>query len=329
MAGEDIFNFHGLSRVLAEQDLPIFHARWMESLAHIGSFPFFELPPEIAIAILKLATTKSSTYSSLMRTSRPLANLARFDCVPVGCIFCEETSVNLRNPQETVVLNDSLVAISFYACISVHPGVGAGVKELWFIPALPTKQAATIECTVMNACSNVERLACFPDVLIGLCMGPTFRHRSLVDVTLFDPIIPWERLMGARHASFFFNRCQVLRLVGRTQPAMPPHGMSFPNLSDLTLVANTTSCVSAIILDHGRYPNLTSIVVTVPYLDWRSSGMSFLMSNPELADSRLVVVHCERKWKEIELWKEGASSIWNMGVAEWNSRNVGSTREWK
>ncbi|KAJ7468686.1 hypothetical protein FB451DRAFT_1401044 [Mycena latifolia] len=317
MSDDAILNFHGLARVLAEQDLQTVRVRWLDSLTRIGSFPFDKLPTEIAIVILKLATTKSSTYSALMRTSRAIAMLARLECVP-GVVV-------LSNPQS---------AISFYTCISVHPGVGAAIRQLWFVSALASSQAVVIGPAILSACSNVERLACFPDVAINLCMGNTFRHTALVDVTLMDPIIPWDRLLGARHATTFFNQIQTLRLIGNggTPPAVPPHGTSFPSLRELTLTAGATSCVQTYLLDLTRFPNLTRVAVAVPYVEWRDVGTNFLMSEPELADHRLCVVHCTKKWKELEVWKKGAFSIWNMGVTEWNARARNTalhTKAWK
>jgi hypothetical protein len=98
-----ILNFHGLARVLAEQDIQTVRLRWLGSLSHVGSSSFDNLPVEIAIVILKLAMTKSSTYSTLMRTSRTIATLARLECVP-----------------EVVILSNPTSAISFYACVSVQ-----------------------------------------------------------------------------------------------------------------------------------------------------------------------------------------------------------------
>ncbi|KAJ7145781.1 hypothetical protein C8R44DRAFT_1939 [Mycena epipterygia] len=299
MSNDDIMNFHGLARVLAEQDFHTVCVRWLDSLSYMGPFPFTKLPLELAIVILKMATTKSSTYSALMRTSRAIAALARLECVP-----------------ELVILSNRQSAISFYVCISVHSGVGAGVKQLWFFPALPSRLAGCIGPAILNSCYNVGRLACYPEDLIAICTGPTFKHNSLVDVTLMDPIVPWERLLGARHASILFNRIQTLRLIGNggTQPAIPPHGTSFPKLTQLTLTARTAICVRTYILDRVLFPNLTAVGVTVPYLEWRNIGTSFLMSEPELTDDRLCIVHCTKKWKELDVWKQGPSSIWNMGM---------------
>ncbi|KAJ6526631.1 hypothetical protein DFH09DRAFT_1415617 [Mycena vulgaris] len=301
MSDGDILNPHGLARVLAEQDFQTVRARWLDSpLSHIGSLPFDRLPIEVAIMILKLATTKSSAYSALMRTSRTIAALARLECVP-----------------EVVILSHRESAISFYTCVSVHPGVGAGVKQLWFLPGLKSAQGKPIGPAILNACCNVERLACFPNVVVAMCMGSTFKHTSLVDVTLMDPIIPWERLLGARHGSRLFTQVQTLRLIGNggtLPPAIPPHGKEFPSLTELTVTARTVTCVQTYMLDRARFPSLARIVVSVPYLQWRSIGTGFLMSEPELADDRLCIVHCTKKWKELEVWKQGAFSIWNMGV---------------
>ncbi|KAJ7657868.1 hypothetical protein DFH06DRAFT_1473129 [Mycena polygramma] len=300
-----VFNFHGLARVLADLDFASVRASWLDSLSHLGSFPFKDLPPEIAVAILKLATTKSSTYSALMRTSREMAALARLECVPA-----------------VVILSNADAAISFYACISVHPGVGAGVKELWYFPAL--KQAASISPTILTACSNIKRIACVPATLVEMCSGTHFRHTALEDVTLVDPIIPWERLLGARYGATLFNQIQALRLIGGTCPVVPPLGTTFQNLTDFTASSTTTSSAHRYML---RFPTLTRVVVTVPYMEWRALGISFLMSDPELADTRLCVVHCSKKWKELDVWKEGAFRIWNLGATEWNVRagNNGAT----
>jgi hypothetical protein len=237
-----------------------------------------------------------------MRTSREIAALARLVCVP-----------------EVVVLSNPEVAISFYACISVHPGVGAGVKQLWFLHGLAREKATSAGPAIINACFNVERVACFPGVLLEMCSSPEFRHTSLVDVTLLDPIIPWERLLGSRHGTTLFNQIQTLRLVGGTQPVVPPHGTSFVNLTDLMLSSRTTASAHSYLLDVVRLPSLERVVVTVPYMEWRSLGMGFLMSEPELADHRLCVVHCSKKWKELDVWKQGKFEIWNMGAAEWNA----------
>ncbi|KAJ7088563.1 hypothetical protein C8R43DRAFT_1142243 [Mycena crocata] len=313
MSDDAILNFHGLAKVLAEQDLQSVRARWMESLANIGSFPFTQLPVEIALAILKMATTKSSTYPVLMRTCRTIAGLARYECVP-----------------EVVILSNRESAISFYACISVHIGVGAGVRALWLMPALKEKQASAIGPAILNACHNVERLACYPTMLTSICAGTTFRHTALVDVTLIDSMLPWERLLGARHASALFNNIQTLRLVGGTEPAIPPFGTSFPNLRDLSLSARATSCVVTYLLDRTRFPNLAGVVVTIPYVDWRHIGMSFLMKEPELSDDRLCIVHGDKKWKELDVWKQGSVKLWNLGANEWNVQHSGShAREWK
>ncbi|KAJ7863262.1 hypothetical protein B0H13DRAFT_2282120 [Mycena leptocephala] len=170
MSDDAVFNFHGLARVLAEQDLQTVRVGWLKSLARLGSFPFKDLPLEIAVAILKMATTKSSTYSALMR---------------------------------------------------------AGVKQLWFLHGLAREKATSAGPAIINACFNVERVACFPDVLLEMCSSPEFRHTSLVDVTLMEPLVPWERLLGSRHGTTLFNQIQTLRLVGGTQPVVPPHGTSF------------------------------------------------------------------------------------------------------
>ncbi|KAJ6542754.1 hypothetical protein B0H19DRAFT_308662 [Mycena capillaripes] len=303
---DPILNFHGLSRVLAEQDFQTVRESWLNSLSRLGSFPFRALPSEIAVAILKLAVTKSSTYSVLMRTSRAIATLARLECIP-----------------EMVILANSAVAISFYACISVHPQVGARVKQLWFLPGLAPKQAASVCPAILKACSNVDRLACVPEALIEICSGTGFRHTSLVDVMLMDPIIPWETLLGSRHGTTLFKQIQTLRLVGGTQPTIPPLGTSFRNLTDLTLSSTTTNFAHNYML---RFPDLMRVVITVPYMAWRATGMSYLMSEPEMADARLCVVHCSKKWKEIGVWKEGNFTIWNLGATEWNARaNPGST----
>ncbi|KAJ6588036.1 hypothetical protein B0H19DRAFT_1366768 [Mycena capillaripes] len=239
------------------------------------SFPFGALPSEIAVVILKLAKTKSSTYSALMRTSRAIATLARLECVP-----------------EMVILSNLGVAISFYACISVHPEVGARVKQLWFLHGLAPKQAASVCPATLKACTNVERLACIPAALIEICSGTEFRHTPLVDVTL-DPIIPWESLLGSRHGTTVFKQIQTQRLVGGTQPTIPPLGTAFRNLTDLTLSSTTTTSAHNYML---RFPDLMRVVITVPYMTWRATGMSFLISEPEMADARL----CSSLFLEVE-----------------------------
>ncbi|KAJ7046471.1 hypothetical protein C8F04DRAFT_346154 [Mycena alexandri] len=314
----DVFSLHGLARALAEQDFEIIRASWHESLSRMGSFPFKDLPVEIAVAILKLATTKSSAYSVLMRTSKPIAALARLHCVP-----------------EQVVLSNSDTAISFFTCISVHPGVGAGVKQLWLLPGLESGQAATAYPAIMKACLNVERLACFPDTLADMCSDTDFRHTSPVDVTFSQPVVPWhwDRLLGARHGARLLNQLHGLRIAGGIESAVgPPRGISFQNLTDLTMSARTTTSVRAYMFDTLRFPRLVRVVVTVPYSDWQSpgNGMDFLMSEPDLSDVRLCIVHCSNKWKEMDVWKEGAHKIWNTGAAEWNARASlnGTQREW-
>ncbi|KAF8183721.1 hypothetical protein K438DRAFT_1128056 [Mycena galopus ATCC 62051] len=307
----DPFIFHGLARALAEQDFESLRGHWTNSLARVGSFPFVDLPVEIAVAILKSAASgKSSTYSALMCTSRAIADLARVECVP-----------------EVVILSNPDAAISLYGCVSVHPEVGAGVKQLWLFPGLAAKKATSVFPTILDACYNVERLACVPNHLIEICSG-TFRHTSLVDVTLADPIIPWERLFASRHGAVLFNQIRSLRLIGGIQhTTAPPLGRSFGSLTDVTVSAVTTAAVHHYILDSVRFPSLERVVVTVPHTDWRSVGMGFLMSEPNM-DHRLCVVHCSKKWKELEVWKKGRFYIWNEGVTEWNARaagNAGST----
>ncbi|KAJ7041146.1 hypothetical protein C8F04DRAFT_1253216 [Mycena alexandri] len=269
----DVFNLHGLARALVDQDFETIRASWHESLSRMGSFPFKDLPVEIAVAILKLATTKST----------------RSHCVP-----------------ERVILSNPEIAISFFACISVHPGIGASVKQLWLLPGLESRQAATVYPTIMKACQNVERLACFPDILVDMCSDTHFRHTSLVDL-------------------------KRLRIAGGIESAVgPPHGISFQNLTDLTMSARTIACVRNYMLDAIRFPLLARVVVTIPHSDWRGVGMDFLMSDPDLSDVRLCIVHCSNKWKEIGVWKEGAEKIWNTGAAEWNARASlnGTQREW-
>ncbi|KAF7373311.1 hypothetical protein MSAN_00540600 [Mycena sanguinolenta] len=318
MSSDTVFNFHGLARALVDHEFESLRCHWKTSLDRVGSFPFFNLPVEIAVAILKLAATKSSTYSTLMATSRAIADMARLECVP-----------------EVVIISTRAAAISFYGCISVYPGVGAGVKQLWLFPDLAAKQAATVFPMILNACYNVERLACRPDHLIEIANSFTFRHTSLVDVTMVDPIIPWDRLFAARHGAALFNQIQMLRLIGGTQHGTtPPLSRTFRNLTDLTISAVTTACVRNYLLDSVRFPSLKRAVVTVPYTGWRLVGMSFLMSEPEmLRDNRLCVVHCSKKWKELDVWKEGKFNLWNSGVTEWNARATGDTgsllREYK
>ncbi|KAJ6615399.1 hypothetical protein B0H10DRAFT_2041246 [Mycena sp. CBHHK59/15] len=278
--------------------------RWLELLSNIGPFPFDGLPVEIALVILKMATTKSGTYAVLMRTSRSLAGLVRLECVP-----------------EMVVLNNRPSAMSFYQCVTLHPGVGAGVKQLWFSPGITRQQAQTIGAAIINACGNLERLMCLPEDLVNMCSLAFFQHTALVDVTLVDPIIPWDRLLGAPHGAALFRQITALRLIGGTHPVAPPHGASFPRLTDLTVAGQSTSCVQTYLVDRARFPALIGVVVTVPYVDWRDIGMNFLMSEPGLQDNRLCVLHCPKKWKELDVWREGAQRIWDMGVNEWNTRN--------
>ncbi|KAJ7079603.1 hypothetical protein B0H15DRAFT_998324 [Mycena belliarum] len=306
MSDDAILKFYGLARVLAEQDLQPVRARWMDTLDHVGTFPFDSLPVEIAVVILKLATTKSSAYSVLMRTSRGIAALVRFECVP-----------------ESVVLSNRQSAISFYMCISVHPGVGAAVKQLWFIPALTSKQSAIVGPAILSACFHLKRLVCFPQLVIDICNANTFRHVALMDLTLVASVMPWQALLGTHHGATFFNQIRNMRLIagnGGTPPAIPPHGTSFLSLCELTITSGTTACVQTYLLNLPRFPNLTRVVVTVSYMDWRDIGPNFLMTEPELADTRLCVVHCPKKWKELEIWKKGPFAIWNMGVTEWNTR---------
>ncbi|KAF8174703.1 hypothetical protein K438DRAFT_115339 [Mycena galopus ATCC 62051] len=303
----DPFTFHGLARALAEQGFESLRGHWTNSLARMGSFAFEDLPVEITVAILKLATSsKSSTYSALMCTSRAIADLARVECVP-----------------EVVILSNPDAAISFYGCVSVYTEVGARVKQLWFFPCLAAKQATSLFPTILNACYNIERLACVPNHLIEICSGTSVHHTSLVDVTLMDPIIPWERLFASRHGAAMFNQIQSLRLVGGIQhTTAPPLGRSFGSLREVTVSAVTTAAVHHYILDSVRFPSLERVVVTVPHTDWRSVGMGFLMSEPNM-DHRLCVVHCSRKWKELEVWKKGRFYIWNEGATEWNARAAG------
>ncbi|KAJ7717568.1 hypothetical protein B0H16DRAFT_1610784 [Mycena metata] len=312
----DVFNLHGLARALVDQNFETIRANWHESLSRMESFPFKDLPVEIAVAILKLATIKSSTYAVLMRTSHSFAELARSHCVP-----------------ERVVLSNPDTAISFFTCISVHPEVGAGVKQLWLLPGLGSRQAATIYPAIMRACHNVERLACFPDILVDMCSNTDFRHTSLVDVTFSQPVVPWDRLLGARHGASLLKQLHRLRIAGGIESAVgPPHGIYFQNLTDLTMSARTTASVRTYMLDTLRFPRLARVVVTVPYSDWHTpgNGMDFLMSEPDLSDARLCIVHCNNKWKEIDVWKDGAYKIWNTGAAEWNARASinGTQREW-
>jgi hypothetical protein len=200
---------------------------------------------------------------------------------------------------------------------------GAAVKQLWFFPGLAGPQAALINPAILNACCNMEILACFPDAVIKLCMSSSFRHASLVDVTLMDPIIPWDPLLRALHSSIFFNQIQTLRLIGTggtLSPAIPLAGTVFRRLAELTVTARITSCLQTYLLDQTQFPSLSHVVVAIPYCDWCNISMTFLMAEPELADGRFCVVHCSKKWKELDVWKQGVFSIWNMGATEWNAR---------
>jgi hypothetical protein len=217
---------------------------------------------------------------------------------------------------EVLILLNPHAAVSFYGCISVHPEVGAGIKQVWFFPALAATQTASVCPAILKACINLERLACVPDRLFEICSGTEFCHTSLVDVTLVDPIMPWERLFASCHGAALFNQIQELCLVGGTQHTAPPLGRSFQNLTDLTLSSMTTASVRNYILDHVRFPNLERLTVTVSYTAWRTVGMSFLMSDPELTDYRLCIVHCPKKWKELDVWKDVKYTIWNLGATE-------------
>ncbi|KAJ7166586.1 hypothetical protein C8R46DRAFT_264100 [Mycena filopes] len=303
-----LFNFHGLSRALAEEDFEPIRMSWLQVLARMESFPFHELPTEIALAILKLATDseKSSAYPALMRTSRSIASLARVHCVP-----------------ERVVLSTSDVAMSFYTCISVHPDVGTGVKQLWLLPGLASQQAAVVYPAIIRACRNVERLACFPDLLVEMCLADTgpFQYTALIDVTFSQPVVPWDRILASRYGARLLNQLTSLRIPGGKESADAlPHGISFPNLADLTMSAQTTVRVRTCMLDSVKFPRLARVVVTMPYEDWRYVGRDLLMSEPDLDDQRLCIVHCSRKWKELDTWKAGRHTIWNMGASEWNCR---------
>ncbi|KAJ7206034.1 hypothetical protein GGX14DRAFT_643973 [Mycena pura] len=306
----DILNFRALSTLLAEEGFGYVRSLWHDTLSRVQAFPLLDLPVEIAISILRTATSgpRSGTYAALMQTSRQVATLARVECVP-----------------KVVVLSDRAAAISFFVCVSVHHGVGAGVRELWFLPALKSSDFTQIGPAILKACPNVTRLACLPDAVRIVCSDAVFRHTALVDVTLLDCVIPWEQLFATRHGAALFAQVRRLRLVSGPHPSPPPLGARFTALTDLSISARATTCVQPY-LHHARFPRLVRIVATVPYLEWRGHSMGHLMSEPELADNRVCVVHCSKKWKEVDIWKEGPSSIWNLGATEWNARNGDNTR---
>ncbi|KAJ7279004.1 hypothetical protein C8J57DRAFT_151964 [Mycena rebaudengoi] len=304
MSATDLQHFHALGRLLVNQHVETAHATWMDLLSRIGPFPLERLPVEIQLDILKMATTKYSTYAALMSTSHEMAALARLECVP-----------------ELLVLSTRASAMSFLQCITVHPGVGERIRQLWFFPGITSQEAHTAGATIIRTCSGLERLACFPDVVITMCASETFEHTSLVDLTLVDPIMPWERLMGARHGMKLFKQLLSLRLAGGTAPLPPPHGRAFPNLTDITVAGKSMACVQPYLPDKVRFPKLARVVVTIPYMEWRHLGMNFLMSEPELEDVRLCVVHCPKRWKELEIWKDGVLKIWETGVNEWDTRS--------
>ncbi|KAK7055090.1 hypothetical protein R3P38DRAFT_1343980 [Favolaschia claudopus] len=314
MSETTVIDFHGLARALAERPFDVLRGRWQRSLDRVGSFPFKKLPMEILVAILKIATTKSGTYAALMCSSRAIADIVRFNCVP-----------------DVVILDNPTVAISFFACISVHPRVGAGVEQLWYIPALHPRQAAVVSPAIINACHNVKKLACYPDTILDICSNAVFRHTPLVDVLLMDSTIPWARMLASRHGAKLFNQIQALRIAGGTEPAAIPPGVTFNNLMDLTVKSKTVNqCIGSWLLDQVAFPSLERLTVTVPYLAWRDFGMGYLMSAPELnTDARLVIVHCCKKWKELDAWKDGRFALWNSGVTEWNAlgRSTAHSRE--
>jgi len=88
-------------------------------------------------------------------------------------------------------------------------------------------------CTILQKCTQITHLACNINLLKSLvCKSTPFSHHNLKELTLIEPIIPWELLLSHSAGRQLFNQLTHLCTNRGTKFVLP--NFSFSSLTHLS-----------------------------------------------------------------------------------------------
>lgn len=252
------------------------------------------LPNELLIDIFSLACNSQSIYRTLLLVCKCCHRLVKFE----------------RLPHIPIRLNTN-TAQSFFHFISSEPGLPGRVRYLWL------NGFSNLCIAVAQECTNVVCLACSKAILYSLCAG-TNRHKSLVELTLFDNHNAWAPLDRLTQQNGFELCHQIthLRLHEQLSPDFNAQqfAQQFPSLTHYSYSGDQITApalIDHLVAVHGLV-NLVHIVVTTFF--WADEPVDIRTAVITELDDRLKVVYfgyqepgefqlwCGRARKEDCLW---------------------------
>lgn len=264
---------------------------------------FTEFPIEISIRILALSTASTlwcwTTYRSLIAVSRDMQALAHYACLP----------------HLPIMLHTSTHVDSFCMLLKSNPNtVGPCIRTLWVIAGIKANVEYALGHTILQKCTKITHIACNINLLKALvCNSTTFSHHNLKELTLIEPIIPWELLLGNPAGRQLFNQLTHLRINGGIKFVIPD--FSFSSLTHLSFSCHQLPFGSSSVspFDSSRFPVLQHIAPSLPYMLCRTLSPAVLGASGRAIDPRIDVIACPKKWKEADVWKrarQGGKDLW-------------------
>ncbi|KAJ6584748.1 hypothetical protein B0H19DRAFT_1106374 [Mycena capillaripes] len=276
--------------------------------ASYRSFPFANLPVELALRILTYATACSQgTYRSLLLTNKRIAELIRTDNMLAGVSI--------------ILLKESQMD-AFLAYIKEHPEAIPNVRALWTICPGSVRAISRVCVSIIDLCTNIRSLACHPHVLLeSICRGDEFRHARCVDLTMIEFRITWASFMDASASGAkFFHQLERMHFIGALDHSLWATWAVIPKLNNLARASiamgsfrNLNKSLFERVVES---PKLQQVVVTTRL---HGEDQQMLSDAAQEIDHRFSVIHRRRRWKESNLWHESlqdSNRFWDQAKEE-------------
>ena len=266
---------------------------------------FMEFPVEISTRILAVSIGPTvKTYRSLIVVSRDMQALA----------------YHAYLPHLPIMLHTHKHVDSFCMLLESNPNtVGPRIRTLWVVSGIKASAEYALGRTILQKCTRITHLACNINLLKSLvCESTPFSHHNLKELTIIEPIIPWDLLLSYPTGRQLFNQLTHLRTNGGTKFVVPD--FSFSSLTHLSFSCHQLSFgpSSTSPFDSTRFPVLQQIAPSLPYMICRTASPAALGAKGRQIDPRISVIACPKKWKEADVWKKamhGESDLWASACA--------------
>ncbi|KAK7048185.1 hypothetical protein R3P38DRAFT_2867860 [Favolaschia claudopus] len=223
----------------------------------------------------------------------------------------------------SVILTKEQQLYAFEAFLAMRPEYVDQIRALWTICPGAVRRVVRVSVSIINTCTNVRSLACYPLVLLeSVCRGAVFKHTKCVELTLIEFRVTWSTFMDSSlNGAKFFNQLEHLHFIGAFEYtgwaanwAMIPQ---FDNLNRISIAMGSYSQIQPTLFNKViKSPKLKQVVVTTRL---HGDEQQALQDAVQQIDHRFSVIHRRRRWKETNLWHEGLHDpdrFWKQATAE-------------